>query len=59
MNHCNIKINNYEIQYSENSINSSKFIEVFLEMSCTQYDTNYMTLAKVWGNQVVGDKKVN
>ena len=28
-------------------------------MSCTQYDTNHITWAKVWGNQVLGDKKGN
>ena len=26
-------------------------------MSCTQYDTNNITWAKTWGNQVLGDKK--
>ena len=47
------------MQYSENSINSSKFITIFCEMSCTQYDTNNITWAKVLGNQVFGDKKGN
>ena len=47
------------IKYSENSINFSKFIKVFGEMSCTQYDTNHITWAKAWGNQDLGDKKGN
>ena len=48
------------IQYSENSINSSNFITDFVKLrSCTQYDTNHITWAKAWGNQVFGDKKGN
>ena len=42
------------IQYSKNSINSTKFITDFV-----QYDTNHITWAKAWGNQVLGDKKRN
>ena len=26
-------------------------------MSCTQYDTNHITWAKAWGNQVLGNKR--
>ena len=26
-------------------------------MSCTQYDTNHITWAKAWGNQVLGIKR--
>ena len=28
-------------------------------MSCTQYDTNHITWARAWENQVLGNKKGN
>ena len=45
------------IQYSEKIINSSKFIKIFCEISCTHYDTNHIAWVKALENQVLGDIK--
>ena len=40
------------IQYSENSINASKFITDFVKCHARNIITNHITWAKAWGNQI-------
>ena len=45
--------------YSENSINSSKFIKDFVKCHACNMHTYHVTWTKAWGNQVLGDKNGN
>ena len=51
-----IKIN-YEYTIFRKKYNFLKVHKRCCEISCAQYDTNQITWAKAWGNQVLGDKK--